>query len=133
MVFSPARLARPNEDDGFLTAQFVVAVALSLLVLVLIANVILVQYARGVVRAAAEEGAQAGSRLTASEADCLVRADEVLDGLLGGTMGDTVTVACSVGPTEVSATVQYSFTPWLPILPTWTGSQTSFAVKEALP
>lgn len=125
--------SRHREDDGFLTAQFVVAVGLSLLVLVLIANVILVQYARGVVRAAAEEGAQAGSRLTATQGDCLLRANEVLDGLLGGTMGDGVSVACAIGAGEVSATVQYTFSPWLPVLPAWSGSQTSFAVKERLP
>ena len=133
MLSSDAWPARPRGDDGFLTTQFVVAVALSLLVLVLIANVILVQYARGVVRAAAEEGAQAGSRLTATEADCRARADEVLAGLLGGSMGDTVSVACTVGPTQVAATVQYSFTPWLPLIPSWNGSQTSVAVKETLP
>ena len=109
------------------------AVALSLLLLVLIANVILVQYARGVVRAAAEEGAQAASRLTATEADCEARAAEVLDGLLGGSMGDGVTVECSTGTTEVAATVEYSFTPWLPLIPSWKGSETSFAAKERVP
>ncbi len=128
-----AALARQCNDDGFLTAQFVVAVALSLLLLVLIANVIIVQYARGVVRSAAEEGAQAGSRLSATQIECLARANEVLDGLLGGSMGDGVAVSCTVGPAEVAATVTYVFTPWLPIIPSWTGSQTSFAVKEALP
>ena len=132
-MFWRARAARARGDDGFVTAQFVAAVALSLLVLVLVANVILVQYARGVVRAAAEEGAQAGSRLTATQADCQTRATEVLDGLLGGSMGDTVTVACRVGPTEVAVTVEYSFTPWLPLIPSWSGSQTSLAVKETVP
>ncbi|MDH3607566.1 MAG: hypothetical protein OER12_11290 [Acidimicrobiia bacterium] len=122
-----------GNDEGFLTAQFVVAVAFSLLLLVLIANVIIVQYARGVVRSAAEEGAQAGSRLTATSAECIARADEVLDGLLGGAMGDGVSASCTVGPTEVAATVTYTFEPWLPLIPAWTGSQTSFAVKEALP
>ena len=128
-----AHLVRCREDDGFLTVQFVLAIALSLLVLVLVANLILVQYARGVVRAAAEEGAQAGSRLTATQNDCLARANEVLDGLLGGAMGDDVTVACTIGATEVAATVQYRFTPWLPVIPSWNGTQTSLAVKERLP
>ncbi len=122
-----------HRDDGFITAQFVAAVAFSLLLLVLIANVIVVQYARGVVRSAAEEGAQAGSRLSATQTECEARATEVLDTLLGGAMGHGVTVNCSVGATEVSATVQYTFTPWLPLIPPWIGSQTSFAVKEVLP
>jgi len=125
---SPAR-----RDEGFITAQFVAAVAFSLLLLVLIANVIIVQYARGVVRSAAEEGAQAGSRLSATQAECEARADEVLGALLGGAMGSDVTVNCRVGGTEVTATIEYSFTPWLPLIPVWTGSQTSFAVKEAPP
>ena len=120
-------------DDGFLTAQFVVAVAFSLLLLVVIANVIIVQYARGVVRSAAEEAAQAGSRLTATSAECIERGNEVLESLLGGAMGDGVSISCAVGPTEVAATIEYSFHPWLPLIPDWTGSQTSFAVKEALP
>lgn len=124
---------RHGDDDGYLTVQFVVTVAFSLLLLVLIANVIVVQYAQGVVRSAAEEGAQAGSRLTATNIECEARANEVLGNLLGGAMGAGVTASCNVGATEVSATVQYRFMPWLPLIPAWTGSQTSFAVKEALP
>jgi len=120
-------------EGGFLTIQFVLAVALSLLMLVLVANVIIVQYGRGVVRAAAEEGAQAGSRLSASEADCEARAGEVLDGLLGGPMGDRISITCSIGSSEVIATVRYTFTPWLPLVPAWAGTQTSVAVKETIP
>lgn len=116
-----------------MTVQFVVAVALSLLLLVLIGNVIVVQYGRGVVRAAAEEGAQAGSRLTATRVDCEARADEVLDGLLGGPMGDDVSVDCTVGTSEVVVTVSYRFTPWLPLIPSWRGAHSSVAVKEAVP
>ena len=124
---------RRGDEDGYLTIQFVVAVGFSLLLLVLIANVIIVQYAQGVARSAAEEGAQAGSRLSATKVECEARANEVLGTLLGGAMGANVEVGCNVGPTEVAATVQYTFTPWLPLIPAWTGSQTSFAVKETLP
>lgn len=124
---------RRGNDGGYLTVQFVVAVGFSLVLLVLIANVIIVQYAQGVVRSAAEEGAQAGSRLSATNIECEARANEVLGSLLGGAMGAGVTASCNVGATEVSATIQYTFTPWLPLIPAWTGSQTSFAVKESLP
>ena len=122
-----------GEDDGYLTVQFIVAIAFSLLLLVLIANVIIVQYAKGVVRSAAEEGAQAGSRLTATNLECEARANEVLVSLLGGTMGTGVSASCTISAPEVSATVEYTFTPWLPLIPAWTGSQTSFAVKESPP
>ncbi|MDH3540703.1 MAG: hypothetical protein OEP52_11940 [Acidimicrobiia bacterium] len=131
-AFAPVVGTREG-DDGYVTVQFVVAVAFSLVLLVLIANIIVVQYARGVVRAAAEEGAQAGSRLSATSLECEDRADEVLASLLGGAMGAGVTVSCTVGPTGVAATVQYTFTPWLPLIPAWTGSQASFAVKESPP
>ncbi len=127
------RASAAHRDDGFITAQFIAAVAFSLLLLVLIANVVIVQYARGVVRSAAEEGAQAGSRLSATQVDCEARANEVLDTLLGGAIGSGVTVDCSIGATEVSATVNYTFRPWLPLIPSWSGSQTSFAVKEVVP
>ena len=122
-----------GEDDGYLTVQFIAAVAFSLLLLVLIANVIIVQYAKGVVRSAAEEGAQAGSRLSATNLECEARANEVLGSLLGGAMGTGVTASCTISATEASATVEYTFTPWLPLIPAWTGSQTSFAVKETPP
>ena len=83
-----ATLARKHgEDNGYLTVQFVVAIGFSLLLFVLIANVIIVQYAHGVVRSAAEEGAQAGSRLSATNVECEARANEVLGSLLGGAMG----------------------------------------------
>jgi Flp pilus assembly protein TadG len=122
-----------GDDRGFITVQFVAAVGFSLLLFVLIANLVVVQYARGVVRSAAEEGARAGSSVSAVEADCEARAQEVLGALLGGPMGDRITVTCDVTAVGVTASVQYAFSPWLPLVPSWAGTESSFAVKEAVP
>lgn len=120
-------------EGGFITVQFVTAVGFSLLLFVLVANLVVVQYARGVVRSAAEEGARAGSDVSAVESDCEARASEVLAALLGGPMGDDITVTCQVGPDGVTARVRYAFSPWLPLVPAWAGTESSFAVKEVVP
>lgn len=124
---------RRGREDGYYSAEFIAVVAFSLLLLVLIANVIVVQYGRGVVRAAAEEGAQAGSRLESAAGDCVGRSREVIDGLLGGPFGADVRPSCVVVGNRVEATVAYSFSPWLPLLPTFSGSETSIAIREPAP
>ena len=50
------------DDAGFVTVQFTAAVAFSMVVLVMLANLIVYQYGRGVVRAAVDEAVRAGSR-----------------------------------------------------------------------
>lgn len=122
-----------RRQGGYVTIEFVAIAALSLLLLVMLANLIVIQYGRGVLRAAAEEGAQAGSRLFASVAECEQRANEVVDAGLGGPMGDSVAVSCTTGSGTIVATVTYSFEPWLPLVPVFSGSEESVAVKEELP
>lgn len=122
-----------RRERGYVTVEFVAIAALSLLLFVMLANLIVVQYGRGVLRAAAEEGAQNGSRLFASVSECELRANEVIDAGLGGPMGDGVAVSCAAGPGTMVATVTYSFEPWLPLIPVFSGSEESVAVKEELP
>lgn len=127
------QIRRWSREDGYYSAEFIAVVALSLLLLVLLANVIVVQYGRGVVRAAAEEGAQVGSRLESDAADCLTRAQQVIDGLLGGPLGSDVLPRCEIVGALVESTVSYRFSPWLPLLPTFSGSETAVAAKEPVP
>ena len=122
-----------RREGGYVTIEFVAIAALSLLLLVMIANLIVIQYGRGVLRAAAEEGAQSGSRLFAGVAECERRANEVVDAGLGGPMGDGVSVTCATGLGTIVATVTYRFEPWLPLVPVFSGSEESVAVKEELP
>jgi hypothetical protein len=71
-------------EDGMTTVQYVAATAFSLIVFVMMANFIVFLYARGVVRAAVDEGARAGGRFGASSAECESRARDVLGDLLAG-------------------------------------------------
>lgn len=122
-----------RREGGYVTVEFVAVVAFSLLLLVMLANLIVIQYGRGVLRAAAEEGAQTGSRLFAGVVECELRASEVIAAGLGGPMGDGVAVSCTTGSGTIVATVTYSFEPWLPLVPVFSGSEESVAVKEELP
>jgi hypothetical protein len=125
------RLVR--EEAGFLTAQFALAVALSFVFLVLVANLIVWQYARGVVRSAVDEGVRTGSRATATPADCETRAQGVLQDLLGGALGQHVSVTCADSGGEIVATADANLQSWLPLMPDWSFRITASDVKEQRP
>lgn len=117
--------------------QYVWVVATSLLLVTLLANVIVVQYARGVVRTALDDGVRAGARVTgppaAAEARCEETAAQVRRDLLGGRLGETVEVDCTPGPAEMRATATATFPSWLPLLPDWPVSAAAVAVQERAP
>lgn len=128
MRWQPGRQA----ERGFATVQYVTVMAFSLLTLVLLVNFVAFQYGRGVVRAALDEGTRAGSRVEASEEECELRAQEVLDDLLGGPMGDTArdTLQCEVLGGRVRAVATASFASWIDPVPTWSFEVEAVAVKE---
>jgi hypothetical protein len=103
-------------ERGFVTIQYLLAIGLSLIALVWMTNFIVIQYARGVVRGALDEGVRAGSRARASELDCEQRARAVLADLLRGPMGDEVSAPdCRIDPSgRVEASAKATFTTWLP-------------------
>ena len=101
-------------DGGFVTPAFVAVAGLTLVLLVLAAQVLLVHHARGVLQSAVEEGARQG--VAAGVAACQVRATSVIDRL--GALGDGVgPVACAVGPDGAQVAVSATFTGWLPGFP----------------
>ncbi|CAN5509584.1 hypothetical protein BH23ACT7_BH23ACT7_12650 [soil metagenome] len=124
-----------RDEDGFLTPQFVVAVGLSLILLVLLANLIVMQYGRGVVRAALDEGARRGSRVSADPAgECAARARDVLADLLDGPMGLGVApIACTDTGDRLVARTTVTFLGWLPGAPDWSFDAEASAVKERAP
>lgn len=127
----PSGRHRPNES-AFATVEFMVAVAFSFLLLVMVANLILVQYGRGVVRAAVDEGARAGARFEVDAVDtCEARVDAVIGTL--GKMGNDVTVSCTLTDEQVRATATASFEGWLPVVPTFTEEASALARKEVAP
>ena len=103
------------------TVQYVVAVGLSLLAFVMMANFIVFLYARGVVRAAVDEGARTGGRSGAGTAECERRAGAALGDLLGGALGQDVAVHCSRGHDAMLARASVTLHAWLPgVVPDWT-------------
>ena len=112
---------RDRPDAGFVTVQHVFAVGIALVLFTLMVELILVQYAQGVARAAADEAARAGSRLAATPAAALDRCEQearqTLDSLLGGQLGDGLQVACTHQGDLVVATVQGTVAGWLPLSP----------------
>ncbi|MGH9025652.1 MAG: hypothetical protein ACRDWD_05965 [Acidimicrobiia bacterium] len=115
------------------TIQFVAAAGLALVVFVLLANFVVFVYARGVVRAAVDEGARRGGRLGASTAECEARAQDIVDDLLGGRMGDDVTVSCSTSAGIVVARGRARLHGWLPAVPDWTFTLEGRSVQERAP
>lgn len=115
------------------TVQYVLAIALSLVVFVMLANVIVDLYARGAVRAAVDEAARAGSRVDATPAECQARARAVLAGLIGARLRSGVEVTCSETRAAVSARADVRLGAWLAFVPDWSFSLVGTAVKERSP
>lgn len=120
-------------DLGYLTLQYVVAIGLSLVVLAALANLLVFGYARGVVRAALDEGARAASRADASAAVCRQRADDVLGDLLAGRLGDGVAVECVRSDQRVTASGTATFRAWAPFVPDWSFTASAEAMAESSP
>jgi hypothetical protein len=122
-----------TDASGFLTIQFVLVVAFTLLLLVLAANLIAWQYGRGVVRAALDEGARAGARLPVDAAICEQRARDAVGDLLGGTMGDGVDIRCWIDAGTVVAEADVTFSSWVDPVPDWSFTTRAIAVGERVP
>ena len=124
----PGRDSSP--DDGFTTAGFVVAAGFSMMFFVLLANLMAVQYGRGVVRVALDEGARHGARYGAADPACELRIREVLGGLLGGEMGSGVSYRCERDSSRTSATAQVVFPAWIPGIPEFRFQMAATAAAE---
>jgi hypothetical protein len=124
---------RARDGSGFTTIQFVVATGLSLLLFVGMANLVVFLYARGAVRAAVDEAARAGARADATVADCQMRAQSTVDGLVGGRLGSQVRIRCEASPDVVRVRAEVHLTAWLPGIPDWTFTLVGRATKERVP
>jgi hypothetical protein len=113
------RLRRAHAESGFTTIQYVIAVAWSLVLLVLVANLLVDLYARGAVRDALDDGVRAAAPAGASVLACEQRAHEVVTGLVRGPLLRTV-VHCRDDGAFVVADAQVTLRSWLPMLvPDW--------------
>jgi hypothetical protein len=106
-------------------------VALSMLFLAAILNLVAIQYAQGVVRAALDEGVRVGSAARASEGECLDGIRRVMGDLLSGPLGTDVEFACSVIAGHMVAAASAEFDGWFPGMPAIQFSTDVRAVKES--
>lgn len=107
------------------------AVALSFVFLLLLANLIVIQYGQGVVRAALDEGARVGATVDGTTRDCEARANRALDDLFGGSMRKGVAVRCEDHGDVIVATAEVEFKSWMPaFMDDWSFRSTATVVKE---
>lgn len=126
------RDAAAADERGEIGVGILLAVTLTLVVAVGIVNIFMYLYGQSVVRAALDEGVRAGSRVDAGVVVCLDRAQQVLDDLLAGDLGDNVAIACAPGatPAELVATADATFESPMPGVPSWTFRLEARATQE---
>jgi hypothetical protein len=121
---------RSRRDGGFTTIQYVIAVAWSLLLLVLIANFLVDLYARGAVRDALDDGVRAAAPSSDPVAVCEERAREVLRGLVRGPLV-RARIRCTISGPFVTADASVTLRSWLPMLvPDWHMALRAVALRE---
>ena len=117
------------EDEGFTTIEYVVASALSLLLFVLAANLLVDVYERGAVRDALDEGVRAGVPIDATAGQCRVAAQAVIADIAPKLQLDEL--SCTRSGDRVVARARVTLRSWLPMLvPAWHLDLHAQAVRE---
>ena len=127
------KLRRRTGDRGAATVVVVLLAGMLFYGFLAFTNFVIYQYGRGVVRSAVDQAAQAGSRASASTDTCQARADEALDNLAGGTLGDNITVSCADNGQFVTATATATFSSLLDVIPDYSFTVDAVATKEHAP
>ena len=63
-------------ERGQASVTYLLAIGVSMLVFMFMANVLMFLYARGVIRAAVDEGARAGAMASSADVECEARAND---------------------------------------------------------
>ena len=121
----------PDPQSGMVSISYVMAGALAMVVFAALANLVVVQYASGVVRVALDEGVRVGSTMGSSA--CEARIDEMLAASLGGPFGDGVVAECRQDGRIVRATAQAVFQGYAPFVPDVVADFESSTVIERSP
>lgn len=117
-----------SPDSGVSSVQFLLASALALVLFLALANLVVVQYGRGAVRSALEQGARAGT--TAGVHACVDTATRVVEDLLGGRMSDELVLSCELLGDTVVASASVTFESWTPLTPDFSFSLSARSVAE---
>lgn len=102
-----------NEERGTTTLAVTAAAGFGLAVFVLLSNVVLLHYAQGVARTAADEAVRYGA---VSEAACRGAAESVLADLLGGEYGASLVPNCAVVDGTLQAVVSGTVPSLIPVV-----------------
>lgn len=108
-----------TDERGMTTLPTVVAASFALVTFVLLANLVLVQYARGVSRTAVDEAVRRSAVAVEPLSTCAASLTEVLGDLLGGSFGEGLEPTCRVSGDVVVASVSGVLPAILPIAPTF--------------
>ncbi len=120
-----------DHEGGFLTVQYALAVGLSFIMLVLVANLLVDLYARAAVRDALEEGTRAVVPVDAAPGACADRARDVVHNLLRGPIGRDIHIRCESDDGVVTATAVVRLPSWLPgLTPDWRFAARAIAIRE---
>lgn len=104
---------RRVKDTGVTSVQFLLASVLSLVVFLALANVVVVQYARGAMRSAVDQGVRVGA-IHQSTTVCEGRIEAVLEDLLAGDIGETIVFGCVIAGGLMTATISGVVESWTP-------------------
>lgn len=120
-------------ERGSAALETLLALAFLLVFVTALAQFAVWQYARGVVRSAAQEAARAAS-VDPAAGVCERRFGSVVEGLLPGPLGDQVgRPRCTSEGDTVSVMSTVRLERWLPISPNWTFDVRAIAVRERNP
>ena len=100
---------------------------------VALTNLVIYQYAEGVVRTALDDGVRAQSSAEAPAGSCEAAIQAAFDSLLSGPMGDDITFGCTEGGGQVVARATATFPKFSPLVPDFDLDMSATAVKEQLP
>ncbi|MDH3190801.1 MAG: pilus assembly protein TadG-related protein [Acidimicrobiia bacterium] len=98
-------------ERGVTSVQFLLGSVLALVFFVAVVNLMVVQYVRGSLRSALDQGVRAGS-VHQSESVCRERIGEVLEDLLAGEIGGEVNASCQIVGGLVVAQVDVVVDSW---------------------
>jgi hypothetical protein len=130
------RRSRGDDERGNAAFVTVVAMAITLVVFMAAANLIVDTYGKGVVRTAVDEAARAGSVQGApggAIAACQTEAAQVMANLLHGPFGRHITISCGVEGNQVVAVGAGILPAWLNVVPSATVHVVGAATLEHNP
>lgn len=121
-------------EDGSYTVEALLVLGIITLTVLLVANLGVWAYAKGVGHSAVDQGVRVGSRVDVDTvAVCEERVRRVLGSLLDGPMGDGAEVSCATDGELVTARVHLVLPAWLPPMTDSSYTAVGLARKERAP